>query len=67
MFLDDTDFTASGKIAAFANACLSRDLPGLVFERHFKDAEHPFYKEVYLEAEKLNPELADLIDTCIIK
>jgi len=67
LFLDDTDFTASGKIAAFANACLSRDLPGLVFERHFKDAEHPFYKEVYLEAKKLNPELADMIDTCIIK
>jgi len=67
LFLDDTEFSASGKIAAFANACLSRDLPGLLFDKRFKDASHPFYKEVYEEAKLINPELADLIDTCIIK
>ena len=67
MFIDDTEFSASGKIAAFANACLSRDLPGLLFDKKFKDVSHPFYKEVYEEARKLNPEMADMMDTCIIK
>jgi len=67
LFVDTTEYSAAGKLAAFACACLSRDLPGLLFRKRFKDASHPFYKEVYDEAKKVNAELADLIDTCIIK
>ena len=33
----------------------------------FKDAYHPFYAKVYEEAAKINLELANQMDACIIR
>ena len=33
----------------------------------FKDAYHPFYAKVYEEATKINLELANQMDACIIR
>lgn len=43
------------------------DVPGLVFEKRFKDAPHPFYQNVYQHAVRINKKLADHMDTCIVK
>ena len=43
------------------------DLPGLLFHKRYKESKHPFYEKVYAEAVKLNPKLADCMDTCIVK
>ena len=62
-----TKFGVAGRLAGYIRAGFTHDLPGLVFNKRFKDASHPFFQEVYSEAKKIDPELADLIDTCIIK
>ena len=43
------------------------DLPGLLFERRFRDCPHQFYRNVYRKAAKINCKLADSMDTCIVK
>jgi hypothetical protein len=43
------------------------DLPGLLFRRKFKDAPCRFYKKIYEEAMKIDPRLANEMDTAIIK
>ena len=40
---------------------------GYIFKHTFKDAPHPFYQNIYNFAEKLNPELANQMDACIIR
>jgi hypothetical protein len=43
------------------------DVPGLYFHKRFKGSGHPFYKAVYKKAARVNKDLADHMDTCIIK
>ena len=43
------------------------DVPLLYFNKRFKGSSHPIYKAVYEKAAKIDKELADQIDTCIIK
>lgn len=43
------------------------DIPGLTFQHHYQEIEHPFYKKIYSKAFELNPKLADSMDTCIVK
>jgi hypothetical protein len=43
------------------------DVPGLVFEKRYKDCRHPFYQAVYTKAAKISQKFADSMDTCIIK
>ena len=43
------------------------DIPGVYFHKRFKGSSHPFYKSFYENAAKLNRDLADNMDTCIVK
>ena len=44
------------------------DVPGIYLHKRFKDdSGHPFYQSIYKGAEKVDKELADHKDTCIIK
>lgn len=43
------------------------DLPFISFQKRFKGCGHPFYEAVYRKAAKFDKELADQMDTCIIK
>eukprot|EP00540_Astrosyne_radiata_P003703 CAMPEP_0116846758 /NCGR_PEP_ID=MMETSP0418-20121206/14026_1 /TAXON_ID=1158023 /ORGANISM="Astrosyne radiata, Strain 13vi08-1A" /LENGTH=492 /DNA_ID=CAMNT_0004478067 /DNA_START=27 /DNA_END=1505 /DNA_ORIENTATION=- len=43
------------------------DLDGLYFHKSFKGSGHPFYESVYKKAARINEDLADHMDTCIIK
>jgi hypothetical protein len=43
------------------------DVPGLYFHKRFKGSGHPFYEAVYKKAARVNKDLADHMDTCIIK
>ena len=51
----------------FVRCGFTDDLPGIIFKHKFKDAPHPFFNAVYDFAHKLDPELADGMDCCIIK
>ena len=48
-------------------AGLTHDLPGVPFPSHFKNTEAQFYKETYRAALKVDPELANLMQTGMIK
>jgi hypothetical protein len=43
------------------------DVPGLYFHKIFKGSGLPFYEAVYKKAARVNKDLADQVDTCIIK
>ena len=43
------------------------DIPGVYFETKFKGAKHPFYQAFYKKAIKVNKDLADNMDTCIVR
>ena len=43
------------------------DIPGVYFHKRFKGSNHPFYEAVYEKAAKINKDLADNMDTCIVK
>ncbi len=45
----------------------SVDDPSLAFNRRFRGSKHPFYRSVYEKAAKIDKELADHMDTCIVK
>jgi len=40
---------------------------GFPFAYQFKDAPHPFYQAVYKFAKNIDPDMADLMDACIIR
>jgi len=61
------EYGAMGELTRLARAGFVDDVPGLLFSRRFREARHPFYAQVYDCAVKLNPELADMLDTCVIK
>ena len=43
------------------------NIPGVYFHKRFKGSKHPFYESVYEKAARFNKDLADNMDTCIIK
>lgn len=45
----------------------NRELPLLPYNRKYKNASHPFFRRVYQAALSPDPQLADIIDTCICK
>ena len=54
-------------VVALTKCAFNDDLPGLMFEKRFKNVSHPFYRAVYAHAAKLDRRLADNMDCCIIK
>ena len=53
--------------ARIVRAAFVDDLQGLAFHKTFYNSGHPFYEAVYRKAAKINKDLADKMDTCIIK
>ena len=43
------------------------NIPGVYFHKRFKGSKHPFYESVYEKAARFNKDLADNMDTCIVK
>ncbi|CAB9510595.1 expressed unknown protein [Seminavis robusta] len=65
---NDTEFGAMADMAKFARCCYMEDLHLLPFSPKMKDRKsNPFYHSVYNAAHKVDPELADYIDTTIVK
>lgn len=65
--VDHPEFGVMAEIGRISKAGFTSDLPGVMFEKRFKDAPHPFYQNVYQHAVRINRKLADNMDTCIIK
>lgn len=65
--VDHPEFGMMAELGRFVNAGFVSDLPGLVFEKSFKDAPHPFYQQVYGHAARINTKLANHMDTCVVK
>ena len=66
----DTSHPEYGKMAEMGRIVkvgFVKDLPGLLFHKRYKGANHPFYDKIYQEAAKINLKLADNMDTCIVK
>jgi len=60
-------FGAMAEIGRFVRVGFTPDLPGIMFHKGFKNAPHPFHQAVYRHAARINKELADKMDTCIVK
>ena len=65
--VESPDFGVMAEIGRFVKVGFSDDLPGLLFQKSFKEAPGAFYRKIYAMAWKLNPTFADLLDTCIVK
>jgi len=66
----DTENNRFGKMAEMGQIVKTgfvSDVDGLYFNKRFKGSSHPFYKSVYEKAAKIDKQLADHMDTCIIK
>ena len=61
------EFQGMESCAIFCLACLTPDLPGIIFSHYFHQAPTAFHARVYQIAYKIDPKLAGLIETCIIK
>ena len=62
-----SEFGYMAELCRIVRASFSDDLQGLVFHKAFRDSGHPFYEAVYTKAAKIDKDLADKMDTCIIK
>ena len=65
--VDDPRFGALAKLGRIVKMGFVQDVPGLYFHKRFKGSGHPFYESVYAKAAKIDKELADHMDTCIVK
>jgi hypothetical protein len=64
---DNPEFRAMVEVGMVVRAGFVEDLPGLYFNKRYKGARHPFFKNVYAHAAKINKRFADNMDTCIVK
>jgi hypothetical protein len=65
--VDHPEFGLMAEMGRVVKVGFVSDLPGLNFQRHYKEIDHPFYKKIYARALELNQKLADSMDTCIVK
>jgi len=65
--VEHPDFGMIAEFGRFVKVGFVSDLPGLFFEKRFKDAPHPFYQSVYRHALRINRKLANHMDTCVVK
>ena len=64
---EDSEFKLMAQLGQIVRVGFVPDVPGLYFHKRFKGSGHPFYEAVYERAAKINDNLADKMDTCIIK
>ena len=64
---EDPVFQYCAELSQIVRAGFVEDLPFLAFNHKFKNAGHPFYREVYKYATAMNQRMADRMDCCIIK
>jgi len=60
-------FGKMAEMGRIVRAGFVQDIPLVYFEKRFKGSKHPFYQAVYKKAAKIDKELADHMDTCIVK
>lgn len=65
--VDNPRFGKMAEMGRIVRVGFVQDVPFLYFNKRFKGSDHPFYKAVYEKAAKIDKELADHMDTCIIK
>ena len=65
--VDNPRFGKMAELTRIVRVGFTEDLPFLYFHKRFKGSNHPFYKAVYEKAAKIDKELADHMDTCIVK
>jgi len=65
--VDDPKFGKMAEMGRIVRVGFVPDVPFLYFQKRFRGSKHPFYKKVYERAAKVDKELADNMDTCIIK
>lgn len=65
--VDDPRFGRMAEIGRIVKVGFVEDVPFLYFHKRFKGSGHPFYDAVYQKAARIDKELADNMDTCIIK
>lgn len=65
--VDHPHFGMMAEICRIVKVGFTSDLPYILFSKRFKDCGQPFYESVYKKAAKIDKELADLMDTCIVK
>jgi len=65
--VDDKKFGKMAELGRIVRVGFVPDVPFLYFNKRFKGSKHPFYKRVYERAAKIDKDLADNMDTCIIK
>ena len=65
--VDDPKFGKMAELGRVVKVGFVSDVPFLYFHKRFKGSKHPFYEAVYEKAAKVDKDLADNMDTCIIK
>lgn len=65
--VEDPRFGIMAEIGRIVKVGFVKDVPLLCFHTRFKGSGHPFYEAVYKKAARIDKELADNMDTCIIK
>jgi len=65
--VEDPRFGIMAEIGRIVKVGFVKDVPLLIFHKRFKGSGHPFYEAVYKKAARIDKDLADNMDTCIIK
>jgi len=65
--IEDKKFGKMAELGRIVRVGFVEDVPFLYFNKRFKGSTHPFYQRVYERAAKIDKDLADNMDTCIIK
>ena len=61
------NYKAMAEICRFVRVGFVPSLPLLLFASRYRDAPHPFYREIYKKAVKLDRTFADEMDACIVR
>jgi hypothetical protein len=69
LWLDDNhpEYGKMAQLGRIVKVGFTSDLPGLLIHRRYKGSGHPFYEKIYAKAATINVQLADCMDTCIVK
>lgn len=69
LWADEThpDFGGMAELFHLSRSAFVEDLPCLLFDPKLGAQTHPFYRAVYAHAMRIDPQLAENLDACIIK
>ena len=69
LWLNDNhpDYGLMAELGQFVRTGFVENLSFIPFKRHFRELPHPFHEEIYNYAVTIDKELADNMDTCVIK